>query len=120
MRSIIWLAIVVVAMLLPEMSYAQIDAAALARSQRENRDDIYGNSTNQMGFGNNGMPIDEETEEEVQDSTKTKKKRERKPLESYYFSDAFGLAYRLCLLPRWCRRYGIRRFGSVIAAYKLV
>ena len=87
MRSIIWLAIVVVAMLLPEMSYAQIDAAALARSQRENRDDIYGNSTNQMGFGNNGMPIDEETEEEVQDSTKTKKKRERKPLESYYFSD---------------------------------
>ena len=87
MRSIIWLAIVVVAMLLPEMSYAQIDAAALARSQRENRDDIYGNSTNQMGFGADGMAMEEGAEGEVQDSTKKRRERVRKPLESYYFSD---------------------------------
>ncbi|MBO5671818.1 MAG: putative porin [Alistipes sp.] len=87
MRSIIWLAIVVVAMLLPEVSYAQIDAATLARSQRENRDDIYGNSANQMGFGTDGMATEEGAEGETQDSTKTKKERVRKPLESYYFSD---------------------------------
>ena len=39
-----WTTIVVVAMLLPQLSYAQIDAAALARSQRNNGGtDIYGN-----------------------------------------------------------------------------
>ena len=86
-----WIAIVVVAMLLPQLSYAQIDAAALARSQRNNGGtDIYGNPTGQNGFGADGMPLaDGEmgAEGETADSTETKKKRERKPLESYYFSD---------------------------------
>ena len=90
MRSILWLAILAVVMLLPEVSYAQIDAAALARSQRQgNGTDIYGNSTNQMGFGVDGMPLEEGEEDPTamaQDSTE-KKKRERRPLESYYFSD---------------------------------
>ena len=91
MRMIRWIAIVVVAMLLPQLSYAQIDAAALARSQRNNGGtDIYGNPTGQNGFGADGMPLaDGEmgAEGETADSTETKKKRERKPLESYYFSD---------------------------------
>ena len=91
MRMIRWTAILVVAMLLPQLSYAQIDAAALARSQRNNGGtDIYGNPTGQNGFGADGMPFaDGEmgAEGETTDSTDTKKKRERKPLESYYFSD---------------------------------
>ena len=99
MRMIRWTAILVVAMLLPQLSYAQIDAAALARSQRNNGGtDIYGNPTGQNGFGADGMPFaDGEmgAEGETADSTDTKKKRERKPLESYYFSDTVRA------LPNW-------------------
>ncbi len=72
--------------LLPEASYAQIDAAALARAQRGGQGvDIYGNPTqNDMNMGREGT---EGTEGEQADSTDTKKKRERRPLESYYFDD---------------------------------
>ncbi len=72
--------------LLPEALYAQIDAAALARAQREGQGvDIYGNPTqNDMNRGREGT---EGIEGEQADSTDTKKKRERRPLESYYFDD---------------------------------
>ena len=73
--------------LLPEASYAQIDAAALARAQQRGGQgvDIYGNPTqNDMNMGREGT---EGTEGEQADSTDTKKKRERRPLESYYFDD---------------------------------
>ena len=76
--------------LLPEASYAQIDAAALARAQQRGGQgvDIYGNPTqNDMNMGREGTEGTEGTEGEQADSTDTKKKRERRPLESYYFDD---------------------------------
>ena len=89
----------VVALLLPGVSYAQIDAAALARAQREQQ---YGNQGyGNQGYGNqgyeqdgvqygpDGMPL----EGEDADTTDTKKKRERKPLESYYFDDTTRALY---------------------------
>ncbi|MBQ2364821.1 MAG: putative porin [Alistipes sp.] len=78
--------------LLPEVSSAQIDAAALARAQRG------GQNNGMMGVGGiggmaggvdmygNPLPEGENMEEPV-DSTDVKKKRERRPLESYYFDD---------------------------------
>ena len=72
--------------LLPEVASAQIDAAALARAQREGSGtDIYGNTMQtgmDMGMQEKGR---EGTEGEQADSTDTKKKREKRPLESYYF-----------------------------------
>ena len=71
-----------VAVMLPAVSYAQLDAAAIARSQR---DAMYGNGT-QTGFGDNmygDTGLMEGEEGEAVDSTETKKKRERRPLESY-------------------------------------
>ena len=94
----------VVALLLPGVSYAQIDAAALARAQREQQygNQGYGNQGyGNQGYGNqgyeqdgvqygpDGMPI----EGEDADTTDTKKKRERKPLESYYFDDTTRALY---------------------------
>ena len=84
-------------MLLPEVSCAQIDAAALARAQRE------GQNNGMMGVGGMGgmgggvdmygnpLPEGENMEEPV-DSTDMKK-RERKPLESYYFDDETRALY---------------------------
>ena len=81
-----------VALLLPEVSYAQIDAAAIARAQRENQGatDLYGNPMPGTQDGREG-----ETEGESADTTNTKKKREKRPLESYYFSD------EVRALPNW-------------------
>ena len=94
----------VVALLLPGVSYAQIDAAALARAQREQQygNQGYGNQGyGNQGYGNqgyeqdgvqygpDGMPL----EGEDADTTDTKKKRERKPLESYYFDDTTRALY---------------------------
>ncbi len=81
-----------VALLLPEMSYAQIDAASIARAQRENQGnvDLYGNplpdTQGDTMAGEEGAEVD---------STSTKKKREKRPLESYYFSD------EVRALPNW-------------------
>ncbi len=91
----------VVAMLLPEVSYAQIDAAALARAQREQQynnqgygNDMYGNGMYGNDMYGTGMEGEEGMEGEAADSTK-RKKRERKPLESYYFEDTVRA------LPNW-------------------
>ena len=80
-----------VAILLPHSSYAQLDAASLARAQREQQRQGFG-TDNSMGM--NGLPGmgqdmmgEEGMEGEATDSTDTKEKRERKPLESYYFED---------------------------------
>ena len=78
---------IVAALMLPYMAYAQINAASLARAQRE------GQGTNMMGAGipgmdNTGMmPGEEGVEGENADSTETRERRPRKPLESYYFPD---------------------------------
>ena len=85
-------AIIALVALLPERSYAQIDAASLARAQREGQGtDIYGNPMqNDMGMTRDGM---EGKEGEAADSTETKKKREKRPLESYYFDDEVRAQY---------------------------
>ena len=94
MRLILSLALfAVAAVLLPCEVYAQIDAAALARSQREQQ--MYGNQQGygQDMFGNEGM--EEGTEGAPTDSTDVKKKRPKRPNESYYFSDTVRA------LPNW-------------------
>lgn len=91
----------VAAMLLPEVVCAQIDAAALARAQREQQynnqgygNDMYGNGMYGNDMYGTGMEGEEGMEGEPADSTK-RKKRERKPLESYYFEDTVRA------LPNW-------------------
>ena len=64
---------------LPLGAYAQVDASALARAQRNGQNVALGGSN----------PYENAVEgeaEEAPDSTKTR--RIRKPLESYYFSDS--------------------------------
>ena len=73
-------------MLLPLVVYAQIDAAALARAQRDGQGNgIYGATI--PGMDNTGMEGQEGMEGESADSTDVKKKREKRAMESYYFAD---------------------------------
>ena len=99
MWQIVSMVCLVVAMLSPLVSYAQIDAAALARAQREQQrsGQMGGMNNGQMGgmYGAPGMDGMEGKEGEQTDTTDVKEKRERKPLESYYFSDTVRA------LPNW-------------------
>ncbi len=76
-RIVVILAAAIIGILLPEASFAQIDAAAIARAQRRGEDVSLGGSNpfNQTSGQDNNV-----------DSTKVK--RVRKPLESYYFNDS--------------------------------
>ena len=85
MRWIVVVASVVLAVLLPAVASAQLDAAALARAQREGQNTgLYGGIP---GMDGTGMEGEEGMEGEATDSTDVKEKRERRPLESYYFED---------------------------------
>ena len=95
-RNLRWIFAVmalVVAVVLPDASYAQLDAAAMARAQRNGENtNIYGSTIPGM----EDMGMEGEEGQEQADSTDTKKKkRERKPLESYYFNDTVRA------LPNW-------------------
>ena len=91
LRWILSAVAIVVAMVLPDVSYAQLDAAAMARAQRNGENtNIYGSTI--PGMEGTGMEGEEGMEA---DTTATKKKRERKPLESYYFTDTVRA------LPNW-------------------
>ena len=82
---ITFVASVVLAVMLPVCSYAQLDAAALARAQREGQNtNIYGGIP---GMDGTGLEGEEGMTDENADTTETKKKREKRPLESYYFED---------------------------------
>ena len=92
LRWILSTVAIVVAMVLPDVSYAQLDAAAMARAQRNGENtNIYGSTI--PGMEGTGMEGEEGMEDA--DTTATKKKRERKPLESYYFTDTVRA------LPNW-------------------
>ena len=92
LRWILSVVAIVVAMVLPDVSYAQLDAAAMARAQRNGENtNIYGSTI--PGMEGTGMEGEEGMEDA--DTTATKKKRERKPLESYYFTDTVRA------LPNW-------------------
>ena len=92
MRLILMAVAFVVALMLPEVSYAQLDAAAMARAQRN------GENTGMMGAGipgMDGMGMEGEEGMNEADTTETRKKRERRRLESYYFNDTVRA------LPNW-------------------
>ena len=94
LRNITMLLGFVVALLLPNASYAQLDAASLARAQREGQNTGVGAGIPGMD-GMMGMEGQEGQEGEAADSTDVKKRRQRRPLESYYFNDTVRA------LPNW-------------------
>ncbi len=127
MRKTWWILSVlcfVVAVMLPEVSYAQIDAAALARAQRDRQ--LGGGMGGNQGFGSDmygnnttGMEGEEGMEGEAADSTE-RKKRERKPLESYYFSDTVrALNNWKWSIDRDYNRVDIQPLDTVLADWRI-
>ena len=120
MKNLRWIlsaVAVVVAMMLPDVSYAQLDAAAMARAQRN------GENTNMYGAGIPGMEgmtgMEGEEGMEQADSTDTKKKRERRPLESYYFNDTTRALYNWKWnVDRYYNRVNIRPLDTTLADWR--
>lgn len=120
MKNLRWIlsaVAVVVAMMLPDVSYAQLDAAAMARAQRN------GKNTNMYGAGIPGMEgmtgMEGEEGMEQADSTDTKKKRERRPLESYYFNDTTRALYNWKWnVDRYYNRVNIMPLDTTLADWR--
>ena len=117
LRWILSAVAVVVAMMLPDVSYAQLDAAAMARAQRN------GENTNMYGAGIPGMEgmtgMEGEEGMEQADSTETKKKRERRPLESYYFNDTTRALYNWKWnVDRYYNRVNIMPLDTTLADWR--
>ena len=120
MKNLRWIlsaVTVVVAMMLPDVSYAQLDAAAMARAQRN------GENTNMYGAGIPGMEgmtgMEGEEGMEQADSTDTKKKRERRPLESYYFNDTTRALYNWKWnVDRYYNRVNIMPLDTTLADWR--
>ena len=120
MKNLRWIlsaVAVVVAMMLPDVSYAQLDAAAMARAQRN------GENTNMYGAGIPGMEgmtgMEGEEGMEQADSTETKKKRERRPLESYYFNDTTRALYNWKWnVDRYYNRVNIMPLDTTLADWR--
>ena len=114
MKNLRWIlsaVAIVVAMMLPEASYAQLDAAAMARAQRN------GENTNIYGTGIPGMEGEEGME--PADSTDVKKKRERRPLESYYFNDTTRALYNWKWnVDRYYNRVNIMPLDTTLADWR--
>ena len=120
MKNLRWIlsaVVVMVAMMLPTPSYAQLDAAAMSRAQRN------GENTNIYGTGipgMDGMGMDGEEGREQADSTDTKKKRERKPLESYYFHDTVrALANWKWTIDPYYNRVNIMPLDTTLADWRI-
>ncbi len=77
--SIVLSIVAVMFILLPESAYAQLDAAALARAQRNGEN---------VSLGGTNPYASQEGDEEQEPADSTRTRRIRKPLESYYFSDS--------------------------------
>ena len=105
---------VAVAVMLPAASYAQLDAASMARAQRDQQRQGMGGN-NQMGMagipGMDGMMGEEGQEGEQADTTETKEKRYKRALESYYFSDTVRA------LPNW--KWNIDRYYNRVDIHPL-
>ena len=117
LRWILSAVAVVVAMMLPDVSYAQLDAAAMARAQRN------GENTNMYGAGIPGMEgmtgMEGEEGMEQADSTDTKRKRERRPLESYYFNDTTRALYNWKWnVDRYYNRVNIMPLDTTLADWR--
>ncbi len=89
-RGIVAIVCLVVAWLLPNYSYAQFDAASMQRGQRVGSGMEGGMNGGMNGMGVPGMGDTNamgEGDQTTTDTTATEEKRERRPLESYYFGD---------------------------------
>ena len=82
MRKTLSIGIIVVVtllgLLLPNLCYAQLDAAALSRAQRRGENVSLGGAN----------PFDQSQDENAEKGDSSKIQRIRKPLESYYFNDS--------------------------------
>ena len=106
----------VVAVMLPQFSYAQLDAASIARAQREGQTVGVGATIPGM----EGMEGQEGMEGEQVDSTKVKKRRPRRPLESYYFSDSVRALYNWkWFLDRDYNRVRIEPLDTTLADWRI-
>ena len=112
-----------VAILLPLSSYAQLDAASLARAQREQQRQGFG-TDNSMGM--NGLPgmgqdmMGEEGKEGEQADSTEKEKRFRRPLESYYFSDTVrALPNWKWHIDRYYNRVNIEPLDTTLADWRI-
>ena len=112
-----------VAILLPLSSYAQLDAASLARAQREQQRQGFG-TDNSMGM--NGLPgmgqdmMGEEGMEGEQADSTEKEKRFRRPLESYYFSDTVrALPNWKWHIDRYYNRVNIEPLDTTLADWRI-
>ena len=109
----------VVAALLPQFSYAQLDAASIARAQREGQNVGIGATIPGME-GMTGMEGQEGMEGEQTDSTNVKKRRSRRPLESYYFSDSVRALYNWkWFLDRDYNRVRIEPLDTTLADWRI-
>ncbi len=121
MKNLRWIlsaVAIVVAMMLPEASYAQLDAAAMARAQRNGENtNIYGTGIPGMEGNMDGMEGEEGME--PADSTDVKKKRERRPLESYYFNDTTRALYNWKWnVDRYYNRVNIMPLDTTLADWR--
>ena len=112
-----------VAILLPHSSYAQLDAASLARAQREQQRQGFG-TDNSMGM--NSLPgmgqdmMGEEGKEGEQADSTEKEKRFRRPLESYYFSDTVrALPNWKWHIDRYYNRVNIEPLDTTLADWRI-
>ena len=118
LRWILSAVAIVVAMMLPVSSYAQLDAAAMSRAQRNGENSMYG--TGIPGMDGMGMGMEGEEGMGQADSTDTKKKRERKPLESYYFNDTTRALYNWKWnVDRHYNRVNIMPLDSTLADWRI-
>ena len=109
----------VVAALLPQFSYAQLDAASIARAQREGQNVGIGATIPGME-GMTGMEGQEGMEGEQTDSTNVKQRRPRRPLESYYFSDSVRALYNWkWFLDRDYNRVRIEPLDTTLADWRI-
>ena len=112
-----------VAVMLPASSYAQLDAASLARAQREQQRQGLGMDN---GMGMNGLPgmgqdmMGEEGMEGEQADSTEKEKRFRRALESYYFSDTVrALPNWKWHIDRYYNRVNIEPLDTTLADWRI-
>ncbi|MBO7315361.1 MAG: hypothetical protein J6U49_06820, partial [Alistipes sp.] len=112
-----------VAILLPHSSYAQLDAASLARAQREQQRQGFGTDNSK---GMNSLPgmgqdmMGEEGKEGEQADSTEKEKRFRRPLESYYFNDTVrALPNWKWHIDRYYNRVNIEPLDTTLADWRI-
>lgn len=110
-----------VAVMLPALSYAQLDAASLARAQREQQRQGLGADNGMNGLPPMGQDMmgQEGQEGEAADSTE-QEKRYRRALESYYFNDTVrALPNWKWHIDRYYNRVNIEPLDTTLADWRI-